>query len=219
MKKRLYLMRHAHAPAIGEDGIIRNHPGHPLSEDGIKQGESLAEGIKALGIESLWSSDALRALQTAEIISKKTGLQVKIEPLLREFSIGDIENKHIFEAKEILKDTPIFSGFRKILPEEKFPGGENMIELEKRVIPAIGKILRDDPAERIGVVAHGGVNRIILIHFLGFPYTSFSLIEQDYACLNILDFIDGYAILHAMNLTLNDILKKRKDIKLPTIPM
>jgi len=219
MRKRLYLMRHAHAPAIGEDGIIRNHPGHPLSEEGRKQGEGLAEGMKELGIESLWSSDALRAIQTAEIISKKTGIPVKIEPLLREFSIGDIENKHIFEAKEILKDSPILSGFRKIFPEEKFPGGESMIELEKRVIPTIEKILRDDPAERIAVVAHGGVNRIILIHFFGFPHTSFSLIEQDYACLNIIDFIDGYTILHAMNLTLNDILKRKKDIKLPSIPM
>jgi broad specificity phosphatase PhoE len=219
MRKRLYLIRHAHAPAIGEDGIIRSYPGHPLSEEGRRQGEALAEGIKDSGIESLWSSDALRALQTAEIISRKTGIPVKVEPLLREFSIGEIENKHIFEAKEILKDSPIFNGFRKILPHEKFPGGENMIELEKRVIPAIEKILREDPAEKIGIVAHGGVNRIILIHFLELPYTSFSIIEQDYACLNILDFIDGYVILHALNLTLNDILKQRKDIKLPGIPV
>lgn len=212
-------MRHAHAPAIGEDGIIRTHPGNQLSEEGKKQAESLADGIVELGLQSLWSSDALRTIQTAEIISRKIGIPVKVEPLIREFSIGEIENKHIFEAKESLKDTPILSGFRKILPEEKFPGGENIIELRNRVVPAIEKILRDDPAERIGVVAHGGVNRIILIHFLELPYTSFSLIEQDYACLNILDFVDGYVILNSLNLTFNDILKKRKEIKLPTIPM
>ncbi len=219
MRKRLYLIRHAHAFPIGEDGIIRTYPGNSLSEAGKKQAEFLAEGIKEVGIESLWSSDALRALETAEIISKKTGIPVKVEPLLREFSTGDIENTHVLEAQEILKNSPILTGFRKILPHEKFPGGENMIELERRVIPVIERILREDPAERIGIVAHGGVNRIILIHFLELPYTSFSLIEQDYACINILDFIDGYVILNAVNLTMNDILKKRKEIKLPVIPM
>lgn len=219
MKKRLFLIRHAHAPSIGEDGIIRTYPGNPLSEEGIKQAESLAEGIKDSGLESLWTSDALRSIQTAEVISKKTGIPFKVEPLLREFSIGEIENKHIMEAKEILKDSPILSGFRKILPDEKFPGGENMMELEKRVVPALRKILETDHAEKIAVVAHGGVNRVLLLNLLELPYSAFSIIEQDYACVNILDFVDGYVILNSLNLTFYDIFKNRKAIKLPTIPM
>jgi broad specificity phosphatase PhoE len=55
---------------------------------------------------------------------------------------------------------------------------------------------------QIIVVAHGGVNRIILCELLGIPLENIFRIEQDYACLNIIELHDNYPIAKLVNYTL-----------------
>jgi len=50
------------------------------------------------------------------------------------------------------------------------------------------------------VVAHGGVNRVILAELLGMPLENIFRIEQDYACVNIIDFHDGYPVVKGFNI-------------------
>jgi len=51
----------------------------------------------------------------------------------------------------------------------------------------------------IVIVAHGGVNRVILCHLLGIPLENIFRIEQDYGCLNIIEFYDGYPVVKLIN--------------------
>jgi alpha-ribazole phosphatase/probable phosphoglycerate mutase len=41
------------------------------------------------------------------------------------------------------------------------------------------------------LVAHGGVNRIILLDAIGAPLQQAFSIEQDFGCLNIIDYFEG----------------------------
>jgi len=47
------------------------------------------------------------------------------------------------------------------------------------------------PEINIAIVAHGGVNRIILCHLLGIPLENIFRIEQDNACVNIIELWDN----------------------------
>lgn len=217
VKKRIYLIRHAHAPVIGEDGVIRHYPGHSLSEQGRFQAKRLAEFLKPSPIESIWSSDVKRSRETAEIIGRELGLEVKVEEGLREFSIGILEGKHVMEIQDILKDIPGVTEFRELDENDKFPEGENMRDLERRVIPVFERIITNDTGRNICIVAHGGVNRVLLIHLLKLPYRAFSFLHQDPACVNVIDIVDGKAFLQLLNFTPHDPWKSTKEIRLPMI--
>jgi broad specificity phosphatase PhoE len=51
----------------------------------------------------------------------------------------------------------------------------------------------------IVIVAHGGVNRVILCHFLGIPLENIFRIEQDYGCVNVIEFWDKYPVVKLIN--------------------
>ena len=51
----------------------------------------------------------------------------------------------------------------------------------------------------IAVVAHGGVNRIILCHIMGIPLENIFRIEQDFAAVNIIEFWEKYPVVKLLN--------------------
>ncbi len=54
-------------------------------------------------------------------------------------------------------------------------------------------------SENIAIVSHGGINRIVLCHFLEMPLENIFRIEQDYGALNILEFYDNYPVVKLIN--------------------
>ena len=79
-------------------------------------------------------------------------------------------------------------------------GGESLVDVAKRVRPVIKKIVKEHMGEEIIVVAHGGVNRIILLDAIGAPLESMFNIEQDYGCLNSIDYCeDGSTVVRLLN--------------------
>ena len=77
--------------------------------------------------------------------------------------------------------------------------GESTLEVRDRVVDAFEKIVHAHPGERVAIVAHGGVNRIILCHILGIPMENIFRVEQDFAALNIIEFWDRYPVVKLMN--------------------
>lgn len=53
--------------------------------------------------------------------------------------------------------------------------------------------------QSVAIVAHGGVNRVILCHLLGIPLENIFRIEQDYAAVNIIEFWDKYPVVKLIN--------------------
>ncbi len=70
----LYLMRHAHALDIGEEGIRRDFD-RPLSGKGQDITREVASALKTIGIklDLIGTSPLLRARQTAEIVASELG--------------------------------------------------------------------------------------------------------------------------------------------------
>jgi alpha-ribazole phosphatase len=82
----------------------------------------------------------------------------------------------------------------------RVPGGENVLDVHHRVMPVISDIVERHRGEDVLVVAHGGVNRIILLNAIGAPLSSLFAIEQTYCCLNVIDyFSDGNTVVKLVN--------------------
>ena len=71
-------------------------------------------------------------------------------------------------------------------------------------MPVIDDILNKNRGREVLVVAHGGVNRIILLNAIGAPLEKIFNIEQNYGCHNIIDFhTDGGATVKLLNRLMN----------------
>jgi alpha-ribazole phosphatase len=71
--------------------------------------------------------------------------------------------------------------------------------MKERVIEAFEQIIDNHKGDCIAIISHGGVNRIILCHTLGISLKNIFRVEQDYAALNIIKFMDKYPVVKLMN--------------------
>ncbi len=148
-------------------------------------------------LAAIYCSDLQRAVKSAEIIAEPHGLTPIRIPALRERNFGiwegmsfnEIKGKYPAEfeawAGNPLKYSPI--------------GGESTIEVKGRVVEAVRKIIDVHIGENISIIAHGGVNRIILCHVMGIPLENIFRIEQDYGAVNIIEFWDKYPVVKLLN--------------------
>ena len=149
------------------------------------------------GLAAVYSSALSRAFQSAEIIAGPHSLSPVRIADLRERSFGIWEGMSFAEIKD---KYPEEFGAWAANPLAYSPmGGETTIEVRDRVIRAVDTILREHAGQNVAVVAHGGVNRIILCHILGIPLENIFRIEQDYAALNIIEFWEKYPVLKLLN--------------------
>ena len=97
--------------------------------------------------------------------------------------------------------------------EARFLAGETLGSLIDRVLAWFQDLLTDRTWKQILVVAHGGVNRVILGSALGAGLQAFGAFEQDPGCLNILDVNDtGRLLIRLVNYSPDNPIKKGLDL-------
>lgn len=223
MVTTLYLIRHGET----EGSETKRYKGSidvPLSENGIAQVEKtsafVAEHVRSASsskhmsylrdihgtsvssesserLKAVYTSDLGRAVRSGEIIASPHGI-VPIEvPELRERSFGIWEGMSFAEIREQYPEE--FNAWAGNPLKYSPVGGESTLEVKERVIRALDVILSDHAGECISIVAHGGVNRIILCHVLGIPFENIFRIEQDYAAVNVIEFWDKYPVVKLIN--------------------
>jgi len=83
------------------------------------------------------------------------------------------------------------------------PGGESFSDLSSRIVPVFQEIVSRG-LEKVLIVGHAGVNRVILCHVLGMPLANLLRICQDYGCLNIIEQSEGSFRIRVMNMRPGD---------------
>lgn len=128
----------------------------PLTSEGIKQAEEASLNPLLKDCQIIISSPYTRALQTAAIISKNTGLDIKVEVGIHEFIPDKTFQVRGEEENKILhKDFLRHFGEYPIGEIKKW---ESITEIINRTKPVFSKYY-DLGYEKIIVVAHGGVIR------------------------------------------------------------
>jgi alpha-ribazole phosphatase len=148
-------------------------------------------------LSAVYCSDLGRAVRSAEIIAAPFRLPPVIMPGLRERSFGVWEGMTFNEIKERF---PLEFGLWAENPlKYSPPDGENTSDVRDRAIDAFNAIMKRHDGDYVALVAHGGINRIILCHVLGVPLEHIFRIEQDYAAVNIIEFWEKYPVVKLLN--------------------
>lgn len=170
----------------------------PLDDDGEEQVNRLAEMLSRIKISSVFCSDLIRSVVTAEKISAYHGITPVLNPDLREISLGDWDGLTFTEVKNRYPDEFKLRGIDIVnfCP----PNGESFYDCGKRVISAFEDIVHE-AEENILIAGHAGVNRLILCHVMGLPIENLFNVSQDYGCLNVISSGISHYRLELLNET------------------
>ncbi|MAD82526.1 MAG: histidine phosphatase family protein [Deltaproteobacteria bacterium] len=144
---------------------MQGHSNSDLSEVGRGQIQALGELMKNVSFDHIYSSDSLRARQTAEAITQYSGHTLQFDQRIREKNLGVFEGLTSTEAKE--RHPEIYRLFKTAGANYVIDEGESTQQLLERALEFIEEIRLRHPQERVVMVTHGGVVRVLMKHALG----------------------------------------------------
>ena len=144
---------------------MQGHSNSNLSEVGRGQIQELGELMKNVSFDHIYSSDSLRARQTAEAITQYSGHTLQFDQRIREKNLGVFEGLTSTEAKE--RHPEVYRLFKTAGPNYVIDEGESTQQLLERALEFIEEIRLRHPQERVVMVTHGGVVRVLMKHALG----------------------------------------------------
>lgn len=163
---RLILVRHGQSEANLKN-IGAGQRDYPLTELGHKQAERVADYLLAHhSIDCIYASDLSRAISTAKPTAERLGLPIHTDRRLREIDTGDWaglpfdvrRSQYPEECRRLRED---YSHMR-------FPGGESIIEVYRRVVACVLQILEENEGKTVLIVAHAGALRALCAYANGF---------------------------------------------------
>jgi broad specificity phosphatase PhoE len=131
---------------------VQGQTDRPLNATGLEQARALAYRLAAEALVAVHASDLVRARDTAAIVAHAHGLDVTIDPDLREKNFGSWEG---------LTDVEILERFPDAV-RGRWGDGETSEAVAERAIAAIDRIRALHPVGPVLVVSHGGPLRAIL---------------------------------------------------------
>lgn len=183
---KIYIVRHGQ----GDDSVRGGWSNTPLTEQGIEQVQCLAKEIHnnylKYNIGIIFSSDLLRARQTAEIISSKLeNVDVVFKEELREVNNGILSGM----KNEIAESLYPNLYWRNLEWEESYPDGESPKEFYNRVSEYFDTFIKQIKSydKNILIVTHGGVINIIKSIINNEEYSNKSKYQGVQSCK--LDFV------------------------------
>jgi alpha-ribazole phosphatase len=182
---RIYLFRHGET-ANSKAVCFNGHFDVGLSKHGENQFREWAQVLKGEPFKAIYSSDLNRTRISARHLAEPHGLEPVAYSELRELSFGDWEGLSVAEVEERYPNQ--LEERMKNIEAFQVDGGETFQQLKERVIPKLEEIVARHPNEKIAMVCHGGVNRVILSHLLEVPIKRIFRMKQDYAALNIIQY-------------------------------
>ena len=178
---RIYLVRHGQTEE-NATGIIQGWNPGKLTPLGIEQAERLAQRLKAIRFDAIYSSDSTRAADTARIITRFHDTPIQFTEQLRERNMGVFQGRHFEEfnqaqAKSCLSD-------QDFKPE----GGENLKELRHRALSFAQSLCEPHLRQTILLVAHGRWNTMLLGAASGLSIDEALTLRQINTCVNTLEY-------------------------------
>lgn len=159
------LIRHGETVA-NEEGRWQGHQDGLLNAAGREQAARLGGLLPT--IDALYSSPLSRAADTAAAIADNQGLEVRLEPGLKEIGFGAWEGMTKPEIAAAFPDD--YMAFRNGSDRERGGNGETFEGVRRRMAVSLGNIAKRHPGEQVGVVSHGGATRAWVTDVLGIPY-------------------------------------------------
>ncbi len=184
-RRRLYLMRHGHvdyfAPGITDFRAV------PLTEEGRRQASQTGEALSPIAFDAVFTSGLPRTEETAARVAAESQHDMPASvpiPAFEELTGGRV----LVPTREELAARLAFSFDAATEPGATFlPGGEAFADAYDRVQAGLDTLINEHEWSTALLVAHDGVNRLLLGLACGAGLAGIAHIEQDLACVNVLD--------------------------------
>ncbi|HRI02776.1 MAG TPA: histidine phosphatase family protein [Pyrinomonadaceae bacterium] len=161
---RLYLIRHGQSAGNAE-GRFGGHGPTPLSDLGQRQAELTAKLLSKEGIHAIYSSDLARAVQTAEPLAKRLGLEINTSDAFRERHVGVLEGLTFDESKE--RHPKDYYALVNRSVNHVITEGESYRHLLRRITTKLHDVLREHNGQRVAVFSHTGAICFLTLHLMG----------------------------------------------------
>ncbi|MFM7677336.1 MAG: histidine phosphatase family protein, partial [Roseiflexaceae bacterium] len=160
----IVFVRHGET-AYNANGRYQGHTQISLNERGFTQATVVAQRLRLNRFDAIYSSDLLRAVQTAEAIAAHHNLPIQQHAGFREIDVGLWEH---LTVNEIATQYPQhFAIYQQTPGRAIYTGGESYAMMQLRAIEALMHVIAQHHADaRICVVCHGGTIRALVCAFL-----------------------------------------------------
>lgn len=158
--------------------VFRGHTDHRLTELGVRQ---FQQRIERMGHQwhQVVSSPLLRCRQSAEQLAVTQDIPLRIEPNFAEIHFGEWENQQVDKVmaeqsiSQLWQDPMSFCA----------PQGEPTAALQERTMLAWQTILNTSPGQRVLVVTHGGVIRVLAQRLLELTSNAMNMLSLPHAAV------------------------------------
>lgn len=160
----IYLIRHAQAEG-NRYRIMQGHWDGGVTEQGLRQIGLLAERLREISFDAVYSSDLYRARITASAALRPEGPPLRTDPALREINIGPWERQ--FFGNLLRDEAESALTFLNDPARWRLEGAETFAQVADRALPVLEAIARRHEGGRAAVVSHGVTIRCLLGRITG----------------------------------------------------
>ena len=161
----------------------------PLNAAGYAQAARLGQRLAGERPDALFSSDLLRARETAAPLAAAWGLQPQLLPGLREQSFGVLEGLDVPTIKVLHAD--LWQQWLEHRSDFALPGGESLRQFHERVMGAVRELAAAGAGRRLVIMTHGGVLDMLWRSAHGLPLDGLRACEIPNTGINRLRWADG----------------------------
>jgi broad specificity phosphatase PhoE len=136
----------------------------PINEHGRRQAQKLARFMRHLGLSALYTSDLVRAAQTAEILAQALEFAPVVDARLRERGVGVWQGMTVDEMRAWYP-----AEFQQLLddPENyRVEGAESRADVRTRMRAAFDDIVKHAEGDTVGVLSHTSAIKLLLDQIL-----------------------------------------------------
>lgn len=166
--RNIFIVAHPEA-SHHTDGVVGGWFDSHLTDRGARHAEAIARSLAARlngKKPEIFSSDLLRARQTANAIGEALGVRVTTDADLREKSFGEAEGKP--QSWLRARSIALPDDGERLRHDEGIAGAETRWSLAKRSYRAMSSILESTEEDQI-VVTHGGPTTLLIAAWIGMP--------------------------------------------------
>lgn len=161
---RVLLIRHGQSQGNAE-GRFGGHTATPLSPRGRRQATATAHALSQEHITAIYSSDLLRAVETAMPLARLTGLEVEHTEAFRERSVGVMEGLTFEEAAA--QHPEQYAALIRRDFEHMLLGGESYRQMLDRTSSLMDRIIQQHNGGQVAIFSHTGTICIQTLHLMG----------------------------------------------------
>jgi probable phosphoglycerate mutase len=189
----LYMVRHGQTAASRENRFSGSLD-PPLTQVGEAMAEAFARAYAPLTWDAIHSSPMLRTRQTAEALSRRTGVEVTVDDGLKEIEYGEWEGLRLDEVRT--RWPAAFEHWASDVASRGTPGGETAFHVAARAMRVVEAIRSRHERGNVMLVSHKATLRVITCALLGLDVRLFrERIAQPVAAVTMFVVANGTAQL------------------------